>query len=450
MKTKKIILFGAGNRLGEILDDIAADVEVLAVADNDCLKWGEKKFGIEVISPDRIKEYAFEYIFIIPYSFNTIRKQLREIGIANEKIIDETHMEFVCTKQPISHYIVKQTVDRNAILFTHALTSSGAQNVLFTLAKELDEIGYQVTVISPKDGPLRSRMNECGINVVILRDIYVHINEIKDFIRDAAFVLINTLWLHYIVDAIYKYKEGIIWWIHESIDIEYIDEQIFGKLQKSNGKIMAVSELIRDEIIEKINIDINVDVFRFCIPKYNIRKVHNEKIKFVMIAAMDYIKGQDVFINAVNLLPPKVRQRADFSLVGGGRRSQILLESAELSGVEIQDEVPPEEICKIYADNNVVVCASRKEAMSVTIAEAWMNGLISIVSDAAGISRYVTDYKDGLVFESDNPKALSNKILWIINNYDSALNIAEQSRLLYDKYFSLKVFRKKIMEICEG
>ena len=64
------------------------------------------------------------------------------------------------------------------------------------------------------------------------------------------------------------------------------------------------------------------------------------------------------------------------------------------------------EIARVYEMTDVLVCPSRKESMSVAVAEAMMHAKPSIVSDAAGISAYIDNYNEGIIFKSGNSAEL--------------------------------------------
>lgn len=90
-----IIIFGAGKLLKYHADKIDMQ-EVLCFADNNA---GQDKllFGKRIIKPERIKEYNYDYIVIFldkDQIIVDIRKQLWELGVSDEKIINWTYYLF--------------------------------------------------------------------------------------------------------------------------------------------------------------------------------------------------------------------------------------------------------------------------------------------------------------------------------------------------------------------
>lgn len=75
---EKIIIFGVGKRLGELLaSGYMAEFDVRAFCDNDVKKQGMVIDGVQVISPDKIKEYEYDAVYISTEKyFDDIKQEL--------------------------------------------------------------------------------------------------------------------------------------------------------------------------------------------------------------------------------------------------------------------------------------------------------------------------------------------------------------------------------------
>lgn len=85
----KAIIFGAGyHSYNLIKSGSLKHMDIVAICDNDIHKQGTFLNDIEVIAPDRICEFKYDYIFISPYRFyDEIKLQLvNEFGIDSQKI----------------------------------------------------------------------------------------------------------------------------------------------------------------------------------------------------------------------------------------------------------------------------------------------------------------------------------------------------------------------------
>jgi glycosyltransferase involved in cell wall biosynthesis len=85
--------------------------------------------------------------------------------------------------------------------------------------------------------------------------------------------------------------------------------------------------------------------------------------------------------------------------------------------------------------------------MPTVAAEAMMHSVPCIVSDATGTSAYIHDKEDGLIFKSEDETELLDRLKWCFENKDKLAHMRSKSREIYDNYFSLDVFEKKLIDI---
>lgn len=87
----KVFMFGAGENARRFIrfSPAAQKVEIVGIADNDSLRWGEKFEQIFTIeSPNIIKTMEWDKIVVTPASFQQIKEQLiSDYGIENSKIV---------------------------------------------------------------------------------------------------------------------------------------------------------------------------------------------------------------------------------------------------------------------------------------------------------------------------------------------------------------------------
>lgn len=78
------VLFGAGNMCRNFMKCYGEEFPPLFTCDNDSARWGEQFEGLEIRSPEALKEIAPGCaIFICNIYYKEIEQQLREMGIAN-------------------------------------------------------------------------------------------------------------------------------------------------------------------------------------------------------------------------------------------------------------------------------------------------------------------------------------------------------------------------------
>ena len=83
-KYDKIVLFGAGNMCRNFMKCYGEKYSPLFTCDNNSARWGEKFCGLEVKSPECLKELSEDCgIFICNIYYREIEKQIRDMGIEN-------------------------------------------------------------------------------------------------------------------------------------------------------------------------------------------------------------------------------------------------------------------------------------------------------------------------------------------------------------------------------
>jgi glycosyltransferase involved in cell wall biosynthesis len=103
-----------------------------------------------------------------------------------------------------------------------------------------------------------------------------------------------------------------------------------------------------------------------------------------------------------------------------------------------------ESISYMYG-SDVIISASRDDPFPVVLVEALCMGKICVVSDKTGVAELIDEGKNGFVFANENARALARKMAWITRNADRVSAIEAEARITYEKYLSLTLFEKKLM-----
>ena len=110
---KKILIFGASEGGRKVTKMLRKDnVEILAYVDNDRKKVGQKIEGKEVIPPERINEFNFDYILLASMYFNEIFDQLINMGIHESKIIKIYGLNTSASKSKIKNMYNRHCLKR--------------------------------------------------------------------------------------------------------------------------------------------------------------------------------------------------------------------------------------------------------------------------------------------------------------------------------------------------
>jgi glycosyltransferase involved in cell wall biosynthesis len=140
-------------------------------------------------------------------------------------------------------------------------------------------------------------------------------------------------------------------------------------------------------------------------------------------------KGQELFIEAVNLVNIQLGYEAFYAVILGSDQGRDLYKKKLIRLSEqyrMTKQVKFIDHCKdmalAYKVSSIIVSPSiEPEAFGRVAVEAQSMEKIIIASNIGGSNETVIDEKTGYLFESGNPKSLSEKILKVLNLDDTTL-----------------------------
>lgn len=452
----KIIVFGTGKMYQKVKSKLRKDIEIIAFIDNNSLKWESTIDGIPVYCPRKIMNFVYDYIFLLSSYQREMREQLAEMGVPGEKVIGNDQFERICESEPTQYFgklSEKDNVEK-ILIYSHALNSTGAQNVLYIAIQVLQKRGYQLAVVSKQDGILRDGILKLGVPVIIMGNPHADNNEFMELINWSDKVFVNTVWLYYAVEELLLLNKRVIWWIHETVGFEHLDDYLVKNIKESDTlSVYAVSPLVKRRMIQKFGKGLRIKELAYGLPIYeSMGRDYNyhDKEVFAIIGGIGRIKGQDIFIQAVGQLQAHYREEAEFWIVGGGKLEEKDFKRAGLYPcIKILGELNNQEMPALYSAIDVVVCCSREEAMSVVVTEGCMNEKLIIVSDAAGNADYIEDRKNGLLFRCEDSRQLADLMEWVIDHKEEASEIGRAGKAIYENHFKLELFENNLINAIE-
>jgi glycosyltransferase involved in cell wall biosynthesis len=148
-------------------------------------------------------------------------------------------------------------------------------------------------------------------------------------------------------------------------------------------------------------------------------------------------KGQEVFIEAVNLVNIELGYEAFYAVILGSDQGRDLYKKKLIRLTEqhrLINQIKFIDHCKdmalAYKVSDIVVSASiEPEAFGRVAVEAQSMERPIIASNIGGSNETVIDEKTGFLFESNNPKSLSKKILKVLSMDEASLqSIGKEGR----------------------
>ena len=159
-------------------------------------------------------------------------------------------------------------------------------------------------------------------------------------------------------------------------------------------------------------------------------EIENDKKIILLPGRLTEWKGQEVFIEAINLINIELGYEAFYAVILGSDQGRDLYKKKLIRLTEqyrLINQVKFIDHCKdmalAYKVSDIVVSASiEPEAFGRVAVEAQSMEKPIIASNIGGSNETVIDEKTGFLFESNNAKSLSQKILKILSMDEASLN----------------------------
>lgn len=321
------------------------------------------------------------------------------------------------------------------LVFTHDLSYGGGQLWLLELLRQLAVASaLGCTVVAPADGPLRSTLEDLGIDVHVttpcpMDDVEgyegrVHELALLTRASGAGAVLVNTLGVFPAIDAASRADVPSVWAIHESFEPAIFRRIISGPRGMHphvKSRFDASFQLARALIFEasqtadlfsalcprerRLVVDYGVDVDeidsrRARLDRSALRSAAGlgDDVVVVVVGVFEPRKAQAAVVAAFDALA-RVHDRLRVVLVGAhgtpyteGVREQVA-RCAAGARVDLVPVVP--DIYPWYAVADVLLCASDIESLPRSILEAMAFELPVVSTDAFGIADIIEDGRSG-------------------------------------------------------
>lgn len=159
------------------------------------------------------------------------------------------------------------------------------------------------------------------------------------------------------------------------------------------------------------------------------------------------VKGIDVLLEALALLPPEVR----LVQVGDGEEREALVALAQQLGVSDRVEfrqLPWDQRAgDLIAGFDLFVLPSRDEGLPVTVMEAMLAGVGIIVTDVGSIREEITDGETGVIIPPEEPAALAKAISDLLADPDRRARLGARAREVALERFTIAATVDRYVEL---
>lgn len=319
--------------------------------------------------------------------------------------------------------------------------------------------GYQVTVLSPFDGPVRKDFEQAGYYTIVDDDLCL------ENLQEYDLILVNTMLWETQIIRIAGNGRPVLWWIHE----------VRSGIENLIRQMPEVREIIANPP-ENVHVYVSMEYNQRVLEEYcgvqmkvlhfglkdrrdeftESEEVRRERVRFFLPAAFGWVKGQDILTSAILILPEDIRDRCEFFFTGSNRREdnifwQCVVELQKMfpKTVHIFPEMSRDMVYATYTMMDCVLSPSREDVTPSVIVEGMMFERICICSDHCGIADYMMDGFNGFVFESENIEELAARLQYVVMNLDKLEPMRKRGREVYDALYAVEVFEENLMSAVE-
>ena len=190
---------------------------------------------------------------------------------------------------------------------------------------------------------------------------------------------------------------------------------------RSYKHIYTISNTVREDLIEKANIDSVVVLNGINMEKISIKtaNVKNDDYRIVQVSRLIHEKkGQHILLNAIKLVKER-GYKVSVDFIGDGPSMQYLEELIQEYGLKEEVNLIGAKSQQYIFDNlckyDLFVQPSIYEGFGLTVAEAMAAKTPVLVSENQGPLEIIDNGKYGYSFKNGDPKDCAEKIIEIIN-----------------------------------
>jgi N-acetyl-alpha-D-glucosaminyl L-malate synthase BshA len=223
----------------------------------------------------------------------------------------------------------------------------------------------------------------------------------------------------------------------------------------SKALYMEASRILSNNEIGKIHLIPNgVDVNKFnpSIDGSEIKRLYKAEGKYIVFTARHHrpVYGIAYLIMAAKLV---ISRKKDVVFIIGGD-GPLLNYHKELAGkLGIKDHILftgailRDLILKYYAASDIVVVPSLQESWGLVATEAMACGKPVIASNVGGLPDQIIDGFNGFLVPPRDPKAIADRILYLLENPSVAKRMGRNGRELAEEKYNIEKRVDKIIEI---
>ena len=337
--------------------------------------------------------------------------------------------------------------EQNVMFLLRATQHAGTENVVMQLCEILRPLVNKIVVVSA-GGFKKEKLDELGIKFVEIPDIENKslknmssiMKTVKTVVKDENITVIHT---HHRMAAFYVrftglYKKCVF--INTSHNT-FSNRKFLTRYAYNHANLVACGAMVKKNLTDVFGLD-NVTVIHNAVKPFTDDIVPDEILlkarkdgKYLIgnIGRISEQKGMEYFIKAVpDVL--SVHPDTEFFVIGSGEDEEKIKDMAKDLPVTFLGYRT--DIQNLMSQMDLIVLSSLWEGLPLTPIEAFSVGKTIVATGVDGTVEIVEDGVSGLIVPPRDPKAIAEKINYMIDNPEDKKQMEEKAVERYEEEFS--------------
>lgn len=390
---------------------------------------------------------------------------------------------------------------RHVLHLISNLDVGGAQEVVASLTPRLAEFGWQPTVVTLRDGPVRGRLEGRGVEVVEVsgrsrplssgpgawRDVQEVRASIRRLMHERDVDIVQTHLarsMDFVMLSLRRRRHGrpsrgVVWTVHNArVELradQVPDSRFLGLRRRAyrtayqtgsrlGADIVAVSDEVARSVMREYRpprdrlhtISNGVDMERFGGPfdREAIRDaegIDRSDTVLIVVAKMYPQKGHHDLVEALRLVAPDMPGLRVLLLGDGPLRPELerAVDAAGLSDVVdflgIREDIP-----SLLAMSDLFVLPSHWEGLPMALLEGMASGLPVVATAVSGTAQVVEHGVSGLLVPPRDPVGLATAISSLVGDKDRAAALGTAARRRVSEQYSATAQARQHAELYDA
>jgi len=354
---------------------------------------------------------------------------------------------------------------RDILLISHEMSLTGAPRALLTLGIALKKAGFRPAILTLRNGDLIAEAEARQIPVVadissVLKSSIMPSDrgsELCRFIQSFPTIFYNTLEAMMLFTLIPAPGARKLGWIHEAEGAyhDFNNNNDFGKFISQFDDIFIVGDFARSHAVKRSPLAENFKNLYYGVEPLDDNICQSKhtfldgRIHILMAGSLNRRKGHYVLAEALGMLDDATLDAIHIHVVGSALKTNLAqkLKAAGKGAVSCPGEMPHDELMRLFASMDALLCPSLDDPMPIVCTEAFQLGVAVLVSDHTGTASFIRDGKNGFLVKAGDAQSLADGIKRIVAMRNRLPQIGDAARSIYEDNFRMEAFEQHVKEI---